>query len=310
MSVSVPQMLKIERELESQPLTWRRAAQEASAAAERLPRYGDRLAIIGCGTSFFIAQAMAGLREAAGHGETDAYAASEALLSRPYDAVLAVSRSGTTTEVLNALGRVPDAVPRMAISAVSDSPLTAVVEHMVLLDFADESSVVQTRFATGALALFRALLHEPVDELSDAAEAALQEPIPVTLEAFNQIVFLATGWGVGVANEAALKLREAAGAWTEAYPAMEYRHGPISAVTSKTLVWALGAVDETVLGDAEAAGATVIDNQRDPMVELVTIHRAAVALANARGLDPDQPRFLSRSVVLQTMPDPAGEGSG
>lgn len=303
-------MLKIERELESQPFTWRRAAREASAAAERLPRHGDRLAIIGCGTSYFIAQAMAGLREAAGHGETDAYAASEALLSRQYDAVLAVSRSGTTTEVLNALGRVPDAVPRIAISAVADSPLACVVDQMVLLDFADESSVVQTRFATGALALFRALLDEPVDELSDAAEAALREPIPVTLEDFNQIVFLATGWGVGVANEAALKLREAAGAWTEAYPVMEYRHGPISAVTPKTLVWALGAVDEAVLGDAEAAGATVIDNRRDPMVELVTIHRAAVALANARGLDPDQPRFLSRSVVLQTMPDPAREGCG
>jgi len=299
-------MLKIEHELASQPLTWRKAAREASVAAERLPKPGERVAIIGCGTSYYIAQAMAALREAAGHGETDAYAASEALLTRDYDAVLAVSRSGTTTEVLNALERVRSTAKKIAICAVADSPLPAAVDDIILLDFADEDSVVQTRFATGALALFRAMLDEPINELSEAAEDALQQPLPSGLEDFNQIVFLARGWGIGVANEAALKLREAAGAWTEAYPAMEYRHGPISALTDKTVVWALGAVDGGVLDEAAAAGATVVDNRRDPMVELVMIHRAAVVLARARGLDPDQPRFLSRSVVLQAAPDQTG----
>jgi fructoselysine-6-P-deglycase FrlB-like protein len=301
-------MLKIEHELASQPLTWRKAAQEASAAAARLPKRGERLAIIGCGTSYFIAQAMAALREAAGHGETDAYAASEALLARDYDAVLAVSRSGTTTEVLSALERVPSRAQKIAICAVADSPLPAAVDEIVLLDFADEDSVVQTRFATAALALFRAMLGEPVNQLSEEAEDVLKQPLPAGLEDFSQIVFLAHGWGVGVANEAALKLREAAGAWTEAYPVMEYRHGPISALTDKTVVWAVGAVDGGVLEEAAAAGATVVDNRRDPMVELVMIHRAAVALASARGLDPDQPRFLSRSVVLQATPDQNGEG--
>lgn len=308
LALGLPKMLKIEHELASQPLTWRKAAQQASAAADDLPKRGDRVAIIGCGTSYFIAQAMAALREAAGHGETDAYVASEAQLTRDYDAVLAVSRSGTTTEVLHALERVPDCAQTMAICAVADSPLPAAVQHVVLLEFADEDSVIQTRFATGALALVRALLDESVDGLSDAAEEALHAPLPEALAHFRQIVFLARGWGVGVANEAALKLREAAGAWTEAYPAMEYRHGPISALTSRTLVWALGAVDGSVLDEAASAGATVIDNQRDPMVELVMIHRAAVALANARGLDPDQPRLLSRSVVLQATPDQSGEG--
>jgi fructoselysine-6-P-deglycase FrlB-like protein len=299
-------MLKIEHELASQPLTWRKAAQEASAAAQRLPKRGERVAIIGCGTSYFIAQAMAALREAAGHGETDAYAASEALLTRDYDAVLAVSRSGTTTEVLSALRRVPARAKKMAICAVADSPLPAAVDEVVLLEFADEDSVVQTRFATAALALVRAMLDEPVSELSDAAEDVLRQPLPAGLEDFTQIVFLGQGWGVGVANEAALKLREAAGAWTEAYPVMEYRHGPISALTGKTVVWAVGAIDGGVLEEAAAAGATVVDNRRDPMVELVMIHRAAVALASARGLDPDQPRFLSRSVVLQAAPDQTG----
>jgi fructoselysine-6-P-deglycase FrlB-like protein len=249
---------------------------------------------------------MAGLRESAGHGQTDAFAASEVPLARDYDAILAVSRSGTTTEVCHALEQTPKKTTTMAICGVADSPLPDVVEHTVVLDFADEESVVQTRFATTALALLRAHLGHSIEELSAAAEEVLRLPLPHAPENFEQIVFLGTGWGVGIANEAGLKLREAAGAWTEAYPAMEYRHGPISAATDRTLVWAVGPVDGAVLASAAAAGATVVDSKRDPMVELVLIQRAAVALATQRKLDPDEPRNLSRSVVLEAVDESSG----
>lgn len=103
---------------------------------------------------------------------------------------------------------------------------------------------------------------------------------------------------MGLANEAALKFREAAQAWTESYPAMEFRHGPISVAGPESVVWALGPVDASVLRDAAATGATVLGGTADPMVELVTIQRTAVALAESGGLDPDHPRHLTRSVVL------------
>jgi fructoselysine-6-P-deglycase FrlB-like protein len=292
-------MLKIEREIESQPLIWRQAAGVATDSIDGLLDHDKRAAIIGCGTSYYVGQAMAALREAAGHGETDAFAASEAPTARDYDVVLAVSRSGTTTEVLTALDRIPSGVATLAISATTNSPIPAAADHSVLLDFADERSVVQTRFATATLAFWRAHLKEPVEELAASAEDVLREPVRADLERFNHYVFLGTGWGVGIANEAALKLREAAGAWTESYPAMEYRHGPISASTPQTIVWGVGPVDGGVLADAAEAGAEVIESTRDPMVELVAIQRAAVALAKARGLDPDEPRHLSRSVVLE-----------
>ncbi len=293
----------IEREIESQPCTWQEAVRQAAGAADGLPERGWRLAILGCGTSYFIAQAMAGLREASGHGETDAFPASEAPMGRAYDAVLALSRSGTTTEILSILERVRSGVPIMAICAVRDSPVAQMVQRAVLLEFADENAVVQTRFATTALALFRAHLREGGDGLIDAAEEALAVPLPAGLTDFEQFVFLGSGWGVGLANEAALKFREAAGAWSESYSAMEYRHGPVSATTPRTLVWALGQVDEGVLADAAGAGATVIDHRRDPMAELVLVQRAAVALARSRNLDPDRPPHLNRSVVLQPTPE-------
>jgi fructoselysine-6-P-deglycase FrlB-like protein len=292
-------MLKIEREIASQPLIWRQAAGVAANLLDGLPEPGQRVAIVGCGTSYYVAQAMAVLREQAGHGETDAFMASEAQLDRPYDVVLAVSRSGTTTEVLTALERVSRAVRTIAISATPNSPVPTVASRAVVLDFADEESVIQTRFATGTLAFWRAVLGEAIEPLAAAAEDAVAAPVRDDLDGFDRYVFLGTGWGVGMADEAGLKLREAAGAWTEAYAAMEYRHGPISATTAHTLVWGVGPVDGGVLTDAAEAGSAVIESRQDPMVELVAIQRAAVALAKARGRDPDEPLHLSRSVVLE-----------
>jgi fructoselysine-6-P-deglycase FrlB-like protein len=66
----------------------------------------------------------------------------------------------------------------------------------------------------------------------------------------------------------------------------------------ETLVCAMGEVDRDVLEEAASAGATVIDTGWDAMATLVLIQRLAVALAVARGLDPDHPRNLTRSVVL------------
>ncbi len=291
----------IEREIESQPTTWRQAATRARSAAADLPARGDRLAIIGCGTSLFIGQALAALRETAGHGETDAFPASEMLSDRNYDAVLAVSRSGTTTEVLRALERLPAGVATRAICAVADTPIERVVASTVTLEFADEEAIVQTRFPTSVLALMRAHLSggvDAVEALASAGEDALAAPLPERLPEFERFVFLASGWAVGLAHEAGLKLREAAGAWSESYPAMEFRHGPVSATGTSTLVWAIGPVDPDVLDVAAQAGATVLDHGRDPMAELVVVQRAAVTLAHARGVDPNQPRHLSRSVVL------------
>ena len=151
-----------EAEIASQPDCWRRAAdlvQEPDGAArEALPRAGERVAVVGCGTSWFIAQSYAALRESAGQVETDAFAASEMPPGRRYDRVLALCRSGTTTEVLELLRRLRGTAPTTVVTAVPGSPVTEVADSVVLLDFADERSVVQTRFATTEIVLLRAHL--------------------------------------------------------------------------------------------------------------------------------------------------------
>ena len=218
-------MSAIAHEVASQPDIWRRAADLAPDLP--LPARGLRLAVAGCGTSLYMAQSYAVAREQAGAGETDAFAASEFPTGRSYDALLVISRSGTTSEVLELL-RSHRGAPTVALTAVPDSPVAERADTVISLPFADERSVVQTRFASTALVLL--LTHAGLD-LSPSIEAArrvLEAPLPIDPAEFRRFQFLGRGWTNGLASEAALKLREAAQAWAEAYPAMEYRHGPIS----------------------------------------------------------------------------------
>lgn len=292
-------MSRTAHEIESQPRTWLLAAELAAAAAATFPARGSRVAFVGCGTSYYIAQTLAVLWESAGHGEADAFAASEMPSGRRYDWVVPISRSGTTTEVVRTLGELPSGTATLAICAVADTDVPRSTDRTIILEFADEESVVQTRFATSVLALFRGHLGADVEALAQAGSAALADPLPEELLDADRLVFLGTGFGVGLAYEAALKVREAAGAFSEAYAAMEYRHGPLSATTPDTVVWILGSIGPTLKASILAAGGSIVDSGRDPMAELVRIHRAAVSLALDRNLDPDRPRHLSRSVILE-----------
>lgn len=211
---------------------------------------------------------------------------------------MALTRSGTTTEVLDLLGRLKGRARTTAITADPDTPVMAAADVVVVLDFADERSVVQTRFATTALTLLRAHLGLHTDAVVDDARTALATPLPEGLVACTQFTFLGRGWTVGLANEAGLKMREASLAWTEAYPAMEYRHGPISITTHGTAAWMLGEAPEGLPEQVRATGGLWVADGLDPLAGLVRAQRLAVAVAAARGLDPDRPRHLTRSVIL------------
>jgi fructoselysine-6-P-deglycase FrlB-like protein len=291
----------IQAELSSQPDCWRRAAAVA-ARSQGLPRNGERVAVVGCGTSWFMAQAYASLRESAGQGETDAFAASELPRGRHYDRLLAITRSGTTTEVLTLLHQVRGRQPTLAVTADPGSAVVGAADQTVVLDFADERSVVQTRFATSTLALLRAALGQDLEPVIAQAGQAVAAELPAGLLERTQFTFLGSGWTVGLANEAALKLREACSAWAEAYPAMEYRHGPISVTDARSAVWFLDDPPASLPQEVAATGALLLTPTGDAMAELVKVQRLAVALATAKGLDPDRPRNLSRSVILPSRP--------
>ncbi|MGH3366050.1 MAG: SIS domain-containing protein, partial [Nocardioidaceae bacterium] len=162
----------------------------------------------------------------------------------------------------------------------------------------DEESVVQTRFATSTMAFLRAHLGEDIEPVAADGERALRVPLD-GLVAAEQFTFLGSGWTVGLAHEAALKVREAARVWAESYPAMEYRHGPMSIAQPGRVVWMFGTPPAGLADEVASTGAALATSgDLDPMADLVRAQRLAVALAESWGVDPDRPRHLTRSVVL------------
>ena len=291
----------VEQEVASQPQCWEHAVAASPDHLAALPSAGERVAVIGCGTSLFVARAYAALREAAGHGETDAFAASEYRFGRRYDRIVAISRSGTTTEVLEAIDAVRATGDGTAVTSITvdgSSPIGGVSTDVIALPFVAEQSVVQTRFPTSVLAMLRASLGEDLTGVIAAASAAVSAALPVDAAAVRQITFLGRGWAAGIADEAALKCREAAGFWTESYPAMEYRHGPISVSGPGTVVWVFGDPPSGLADDVAATGAQFVSEALDPMVDLVRAQRLAIELARHAGRDPDHPQSLTFSVVL------------
>ena len=286
-------------EVASQPACWKTALQQGLNAPAGLPEDGERVLVLGCGTSYYLAAAYAWMRENSGQGITDALVASETLARlREYDRVVAISRSGTTREVLQALEKVPSGTPVTAVVGELDTPIAAAADEVVDLSYADERSVVQTRFPTSLLTMLRAHLGESPDRLTgliDEATTVISDP---ALEpAPRQLVVLGSGWAAALAQEGALKCRESAGMWAEAYPAGEYRHGPITVAGSHTLVWAMTPLSESLTQAIRDTGATIHEGRHDAQVELVHLQLHAVAWATAAGRDPDLPVHLTRSVV-------------
>lgn len=289
----------LEAEIATQPEDWRRAGALAREHADLLPGPGQRVAVIGCGTSLYMAQCFAELRERSGQGHTDAWPASEHRLDRGYDRVLAITRSGTTTEVIEVLEQCAGKMPTTVITATPSSPVVDLADAIVTPEV-DERSVVQTRFATGTLALLRTHLGEDLTAAAEQAQAVLEadESSLGPAATADQITFVGRGWTNGLANEAALKLRESAQVWTESYPMMEYRHGPVSISGPGRVVWAFGEPVENLADDVAVTGAHFESSRIDPMADLLRVHRLCLVRARAAGLDPDQPRNLTRSIIL------------
>ena len=286
-------------EIASQPAIWRQVAEFAPSVAHLLPKKGERVAVVGCGSSWFMSTAYGLMREDLGFGESDIYTASEMNYTRKYDRIVSISRSGTTSETIEMLEKIKktSGTPSVIITAVAGSPVTEWATDSIIMDFADEESVLQTRWATAALGLLRTQFGLDMNALATQAEQALAEDLG-DLPNMEEITFLGRGWTIGLAHEAALKNREASQFWTEAYPAMDYRHGPLSISQPGRCVWAFGPIEDALIKDIANTGALFESSTLDPMAHLIKAQRVAIAIAKKRGVDPDYPRNLSRSIIL------------
>lgn len=279
-------------EIASQPETWRQAIAQAGSGVP-LPAAGEPVLFVGCGTSYYVGAAYARLRTSLGQGPTRAAIPAEIPYVDDAETVVVLSRSGTTRDVIDvARSRIGRRV--IGIVATPGTPLLDECDDVIMMEYADEVAVVQTRFPTTVLTLLRTALGDEVEHLvADATTALTRALSPAAPE---HVVFLGSGFALGLAHEAALKCLESSGRWAEAYPVAEYQHGPISAAGPGTVVWPLVPVPPLLADAIEATGATLLTPTLDPQAELVAAQRMAVEMAAEVGREPDVPPHLTRSV--------------
>ena len=243
---------------------------------------------------------------------------------------LAISQSGKSPDLLASV----EAAKRggalvIALCNSTDSPLATLADHLVPLSAGVEMSVAATKSYitsisavlhlvaswTADQALLDALLRSP-DQLAQAWDLDWSDAVPALKEATNLYV-VGRGFGLGIAQEVALKLKETCGLHAEAFSAAEVKHGPMALVRLGFPVLMLSQDDESRAGIVElahdfvACGAEVLtagikveralalptvaaDSAIEPMLMIQSFYRMAATLAFARGFDPDKPPHLNK----------------
>ncbi|MDP9158622.1 MAG: SIS domain-containing protein [Acidobacteriota bacterium] len=250
------------QEILSQPLAWKDSLRnlETNAALESVLASFDfksELLFIGCGTSFYLAEAAAASWTTLTGQTARALPASELLLfpalSLPHKGqtqAVIISRSGSTSEAVRAaifLAR-EARVTTVGLTCSPNSPLASECDLTIQLTSADEKSTVMTRSFTSMLLVMQYLagrkagdkqLCDSLEHMPNNFSALLQvfsERINVFLENrnFADYVFMGQGPFQGIAREASLKVTEMSCSFSQAYHTLEFRHGPKAIVSPET----------------------------------------------------------------------------
>ena len=341
-------------EILSEPATWKSCLEateqsgELQSLNEKLPRNIEWV-FIGCGSSFYLAQAAAASWSILTGEKARALPASEITLfpqlfpaaSQP----VAITRSGYTSEALQAAEYLETKLhlKTLAITCGNDTPIEKIASYCIKLTAADEKSTVMTRSFSSmlitlqSLAAIRGKRGEFLAALGGLPDqvAARLNTIHSTIKslaesrAFADYVFLAQGPFFGIAQESMLKVKEMSCSYAQCFHTLEFRHGPKSIVSPETLITFIisetgFAAEVQVLEEIKKLGGTTlaisnvcdsnIRRSADYSVELsLDAPEAARAAASVipgqllgfytgikKGLNPDEPRNLSRVVMLET----------
>jgi glucosamine--fructose-6-phosphate aminotransferase (isomerizing) len=337
----------IYREIGSQPQSWRALLPQISALKDPLRAFLEgtqHLLLSGCGSGLNAARYGAPLLQMttgriAQHAPAiDLSLFPEAsLTTNQHTASILLSRSGRTTEVVNAMRALQaHDIPVLGITCSDDSPLAKEADLALILEAVTEEAVTTTRSFTGMLITLQtiaAVLSEDeaflseLQRLPEVCESILSRAEALSQAAggstrFRKFAFLGNGLNVGLAHEAQLKIKETTLLPADAYPMLDFRHGPQSTVSADMLLVAMlskrGADPEwRMMADMQALGVFTfvlcdranpdLQAHADSLLEFQTgwddrslgplylpvIHYLAYYRSLAEGLDPDKPPNLA-----------------
>jgi glucosamine--fructose-6-phosphate aminotransferase (isomerizing) len=259
-------------------------------------------------------------------------------LSSVYDAntdlrdvlFVAISQSGKSPDLLAAARNARECGALVvALCNTPDAPLMREAHHAIALHAGRETSVAATKSFIASLS---ALVHLVAEWTQNRELSAALAATPVQLRAAwsadwhdgveplrhaRNLFVIGRGYGLGIAQEAALKLKETCGLHAEAFSAAEVQHGPMALVGQGFPILAFSQADDTrasvesMAREFVARGANVLlaggraEGARslplvaahpvvEPLLMIQSFYRLAESLARARGLDPDTPPHLRK----------------
>lgn len=252
------------REINNQPEVWQRCLQMLDRldlgplVCDQDPRSHEWL-FVGCGTSYYLAQAAAATYTALVGVPARAVPASEVLLfptlvlpieHAPVFPVL-ISRSGHTSEVLQAAEFFRQRGTEFLAFTCDGNELAGLSKRTLRLPVTEESTVMTSSFTSMLMALqYIAARFAKLDAFVDALHAlpaALAGLLPIygpqverfAQAPFDDVAFLGQGALYSIASETALKVMESSSSYAQFYHTLEFRHGPKSIVSDNVLVGAL-----------------------------------------------------------------------
>ncbi len=330
-------------EITQQTKAWENAHNtiaENKALIKQLTCNYHQVIFTGCGSTYYLSLAGASLYQSLTGKTTRAVPASELLLNSAtilnedsQYLLIAVSRSGTTTETVKAVEKfLQGKNGKVIVVSNYDSTLAGMGDLSLIIPEGQEESVAQTRsfssmyVAVNALCAVAAdrddligemsLLMENGQRLMDRYEQFARE-VGEDLN-IDRIYFLGSGELYGLACEGNLKMKEMTLTHSEPFHFLEFRHGPMSMVDEHTII--VGLVSEKnreheqkVLDEMRARNARIIaiseingdvnlnSNLPEairgvlylPVMQLMAFYRAL-----AKGANPDRPKNLTAVVNL------------
>jgi glucosamine--fructose-6-phosphate aminotransferase (isomerizing) len=339
------------REIHSQPAVWSRCLTEldttdlAALVHDRLPGSVEWV-FVGCGTSYYLAQAAAASFTLLTGIAARALPASEILLHPTLSVpaldrsfLVLISRSGHTSEILAVANFLNNRKQTFLALTCDGNELAQATSRVLQLPVKEDSTVMTSSFTSMLLAMqflaaklagntcFLDALHRlpsTMQPLLDRYAPAIQQ---FAAAPFDDVAVLGQGSLYPIASEVALKVMESSSSYAQFFHTLEFRHGPKSIITDRA--WLVGLVSETgyeqeikVIEEMKTLGAStfVVANHATPELRsasdlLIELSLDLPELARlcayvvwgqllgsyagmAKGMDPDNPRNLSRVVTF------------
>ena len=251
--------------------------------------------------------------------------------------VIAVSQSGETADVLEVVEEVKKRKGSViAVTNAEQSSLAQQSGHMLPIKAGIEKAVASTKAATAQIAVLY-LLAATIGEKGKRAVGNLLsltanlndqlnpnyadyvQNIAELLQHHRSLFIIGRGVLYPIALEAAIKIQEVSYIHAQGFAAGELKHGPIALIEKGTPCLVLGSDPQTLSSAEElkARGAMIIGiapeeakvfdrwlsvpktERANAIGTLIPIQFLSYYLSTKKGLDPDMPRNLAKSVTVK-----------